>query len=41
MLSQIFISRFLKAEFKNSKEKFFNAEYTAKEDKLIYYIQLI
>ncbi len=40
-LSQIFILYSLKVELKNNKKKFFNIKYSAKEDKLIYYIKLI
>ncbi len=40
-LSQTFIPRSLRVELKNDKEKFSNAEYTAEEDKLIYYTELI
>jgi len=41
IFSQTSIPRFLKVKLRNNKKKFFNAEYTAKEDKLIYYIKLI
>ena len=40
-LSQTFIPRSLRAELRNDKEKFFNIEYTAEEDELVYYIKLI
>jgi len=40
-LSQIFIPRFLEAKLENDEEKFFNINYSAKEDELIYYIELI